>query len=148
VRRQMDHGVRHGTPWGVSESAYNLRDRDFTYQYRAFGVPDLALKRGLSRDHVVSPYSSALAIMVDTQRSLDNMQRLESMGALGAYGFDDAVDFTRPAPGERYAVVLNHMALHVGMSLVAITNALASEIWQRRFHDDPLVRSAELLLHE
>ncbi len=148
VRRQMDHGVRHGTPWGVSESAYNLRDRDLTYQYRAFGVPDLALKRGLGRDHVVSPYSSALAIMVDSHRSLDNLQRLESMGALGRYGFHDALDFTRPVPGERYAVVLNHMAHHVGMSLVALTNALTSEIWQRRFHDDPLVRSAELLLHE
>ena len=39
-------------PWGVSESAYNRRDREQTYQYRAFGVPDLALKRGLGRDLV------------------------------------------------------------------------------------------------
>src|SRR5690606_41139810 len=121
VRRQMDHGVRHGTPWGVSESAYNLRDRDLTYQYRAFGVPDLALKRGLGRDHVVSPYSSALAIMVDSHRSLDNLQRLESMGALGRYGFHDALDFTLPVPGYRYAVVLNLIAHFVLNSLDRLT---------------------------
>ena len=34
------------------------------------------------------------------------------------------------------------------MSLVAMTNVLTTKIWQRRFHADPMVRSAELLLHE
>ena len=40
------------------------------------------------------------------------------------------------------------MAHHFGMAFVALTNALTSQVWQRRFHTDPLVRSAELLLHE
>ena len=40
------------------------------------------------------------------------------------------------------------MAHHIGMSLVALTNVLEAEVWQQRFHADPLVRSAELLLHE
>ena len=31
-------------PWGVSESAYNARDLEFTYQYSNFGVPGLGLK--------------------------------------------------------------------------------------------------------
>jgi cyclic beta-1,2-glucan synthetase len=148
VRRQVAYGRERGTPWGVSESAYNLRDRHHTYQYRAFGVPDLALKRGLARDLVIAPYASALALIVDPQRALGNLAALERKGALGPYGFRDALDYTRPEPGERYAVVGNYMAHHIGMSLVALTNLLASHVWQERFHTDRLVRSAELLLHE
>ncbi|MEX2584088.1 MAG: glucoamylase family protein [Gemmatimonadota bacterium] len=148
VRRQVAYGVERRVPWGVSESAYNLRDRHLTYQYRAFGVPDLALKRGLGRDLVIAPYASALAVMVEPQRSLENLAALEAKGAMGRYGFRDALDYTRPEPGKRYAVVANYMAHHLGMSLAALTNALREHVWQERFHSDPMVRSAELLLHE
>jgi cyclic beta-1,2-glucan synthetase len=135
-------------PWGASESAYNIRDRHLTYQYRAFGVPDLALKRGLGRDLVIAPYASALALQVRPHDALENLSALEELGALGEYGFRDAVDYTRPEPGQRFAIVRNYMAHHVGMSLVAFTNALTSQLWQRRFHSDPLVRATDLLLHE
>ena len=148
VRRQIAHGRERGVPWGVSESAYNLRDRHLTYQYRAFGVPDLALKRGLGRDLVVAPYASALATMVDAEAALDNLGVLERKGALGEFGFHDALDYTRPEPGRRYAVVRNYMAHHIGMTLVALANVLDPDRWPRRFHADPLVRAVELLLHE
>ena len=148
VRRQMAYGAEHGVPWGVSESAYNIRDRHLTYQYRAFGVPDLALKRGLGRDLVVAPYASALAMLVDAERGLANLRSLEAKGALGPYGFRDALDYTRPDPGSRYAVVRTYMAHHIGMGFVALTNVLTASVWTRRFHADPAVRSAELLLHE
>jgi cyclic beta-1,2-glucan synthetase len=105
VRRQVKHGAAHGTPWGVSESAYNLRDHHLTYQYRAFGVPDLALKRGLAQDHVLAPYAAALAAMVDAPRALANLAQLEALGALGPYGFRDALDYTRPEPGRSLAIV-------------------------------------------
>jgi len=148
VRRQIAYGTAHGVPWGISESAYNLRERSLTYRYRAFGVPDLALKRGLGRDLVVAPYASALAALVEPRRALANLTVLEKMGALGPYGFRDAVDYTRPELGERFAVVNNYMAHHAGMTLVALDNVLDDAPWQRRFHANPLVRSAELLLHE
>lgn len=148
VARHVAYGEEHGYPWGVSESAYNLRDRHFTYQYRAFGVPDLALKRGLGRDIVVAPYASALAMQVDAPSAIANLRLLEREGALGAYGFRDAIDYTRPVPGERLAVVQSFMAHHVGMALVAFTNTLRAEVWQHHFHADPLVQGAELLLHE
>jgi cyclic beta-1,2-glucan synthetase len=148
VRRQIRYGEERSVPWGLSESAYNLRDRQLTYQYRAFGVPDLALKRGLGRDLVIAPYASALAAMVDPAESLENLAALEDRGALGPYGFFDALDYTRPAPHERFAVVRNYMAHHIGMSLVAFTNVLQANIWQRRFHADAVVRAVELLLHE
>ena len=148
VERQIAYGAERGAPWGVSESAYNLRDRNLTYQYRAFGVPDLALRRGLGRDLVIAPYASGLATMIDPERALSNLAALERRDALGVYGFRDALDFTRPAPGRRWAVVQTYMAHHTGMTVVALTNMLSARLWQRRFHADPLVRSAELLLQE
>jgi len=148
VQRQIAFGDSHGVPWGTSESAYNLRDRHHTYQYRAFGVPDLALERRIGQDLVVAPYAAALALQVFPDRALANLAKLEEKGALGEFGFYDALDYTRPLPGKRFAIVHNHMAHHVGMTLVALTNALQDRVWQRRFHTDPLVRSVELLLHE
>jgi cyclic beta-1,2-glucan synthetase len=148
VQRHIAYGAERWVPWGVSESAYNLRDRHLTYQYRAFGVPDLALKRGLARDLVVAPYASALALLVEPERAMSNLRTLEDFGALGPWGFRDSIDFTRPVQGQRYAVVQSYMAHHIGMSFVALTNAMMSGVWQRRFHADPMVRSAELLLHE
>ena len=65
VRRQIKYGDERGVPWGVSESAFNARDLEFTYQYSNFGVPGLGLKRGLSEDVVVAPYATALAAMID-----------------------------------------------------------------------------------
>jgi len=148
VRRQIAHGARRKVPWGVSESAYNLRDHHLTYQYRAFGVPDLGLKRGLGRDLVIAPYASVLALLVEPDRALENLSVLAAMDALGPYGFRDAIDYTRPAPDRDHAVVGTYMAHHIGMSLAALTNLLTDRVWQQRFHADPLVRSAELLLHE
>ena len=106
VRRQIAYGAERGVPWGVSESAYNVRDRHHTYQYRAFGVPDLALKRGLGRDLVIAPYASALAAMVEPAAGARQPRaRWSSMGALGPYGFRDALDYTRPDPGSAFALV-------------------------------------------
>mgnify|MGYP000349337919 CR=1 FL=1 len=148
VDRHVSYASLRGVPWGVSESAYNVRDRHETYQYRAFGVPDLALKRGLARDLVIAPYATALAAQIEPRRALANLRTLEAKGALGEYGFYESLDYTRPAPGARMTLVRAYMAHHVGMSLVAFTNLLLQDIWQARFHADAMVKSVELLLHE
>ncbi len=148
VRRQIAYGAERGVPWGISESAYNVRDRAHTYQYRGFGVPDIALKRGLTRELVIAPYASALALMVEPHQAVKNLAVLETEGALGPYGFRDALDYTRPLPGTKKAVVGAYMAHHIGMSLVSFDNALNQNIWQSRFHADSVVRSAELILQE
>jgi len=154
VHRHIGYARARGVPWGISESAYNLRDRHDTYQYRAFGVPDLALKRGLASDLVIAPYASALAAAVDADAALGNLAELERSGALGGYGFYDAVDYTRVGPEGNAALVQTFMAHHVGMSLVALTNAMSiregvsESTWQQRFMADPAVRAAALLLDE
>ena len=80
VRRHIAYGTERGVPWGISESAYNVRDRAYTYQYRGFGVPDIALKRGLTRELVIAPYASALALMVEPHQAVRNLAVLEAEG--------------------------------------------------------------------
>jgi cyclic beta-1,2-glucan synthetase len=150
VDRQISYGAERGVPWGVSESAHNIRDLELTYQYSDFGVPGLGMRRGLGADVVVAPYATALAAMVDPQAALANLRRLEQVGALGHYGYYDAVDYTPTSvpTGEHRAVVRTYMAHHQGMSLVSLANVVHDDLIQRRFHDHPLVRATELLLQE
>ncbi len=150
VRAQREFGHARRVPWGVSESAYNTRDLDQTYQYSPFGVPALGLKRGLANDTVVAPYATGLAAMVDAPAAAANFRALEDWGATGEYGFYEALDFTpdRLAEGERVAVVRAFMAHHQGMMLVGITNALRDGRMQDFFHAEASARATELLLQE
>ena len=150
VRRQIEYGDERGVPWGVSESAYNARDFEFTYQYSSFGIPGLGLKRGLSENIVVTPYATALAAMIDPQAALKNMQRMEEMGGRGMYGWYEAFDFTskRLPDDEGLAIVHAYMAHHQGMTLVAILNVLQDGRMRDRFHAEPIIQATELLLQE
>ena len=51
VRRQIAYGAERGVPWGVSESGYNVRDLEMTYQYSNFGVPGLSTRAQRRRRH-------------------------------------------------------------------------------------------------
>jgi cyclic beta-1,2-glucan synthetase len=150
VRRQMKYGAELGVPWGISESAYNARDLELTYQYSTFGVPGLGLKRGLSEDIVVAPYATALAAMVDAEAAAQNFSRLTAAGGRGKYGCYEALDYTptRLPEGEPVAIVRAYMAHHQGMTVVAIANALHGGAMRARFHADAIVQATELLLQE
>jgi cyclic beta-1,2-glucan synthetase len=150
VQRQIRYGVELGIPWGVSESAYNARDLEQTYQYSNFGVPGLGLKRGLSENVVIAPYATALAVMVDPKRAALNFSQLGALGARGRYGFYEALDYTRSRlpEGSRVAVVRAFMAHHQGMTVVAIANVLFDGKMRERFHAQPSIQATELLLQE
>ncbi|MEO5989473.1 MAG: glucoamylase family protein [Candidatus Eisenbacteria bacterium] len=158
VRAQILYGSRQGAPWGISESAYHVQDPHGSYQYRAFGVPGAGLKRGLAEDLVIAPYATALAAVIDPTAAATNFRRLTREGALGAYGYIEALDYTQrsaldpdadvtPDP-TRMQLVQAYFAHHQGMSLVALTNAVLGAPMVRRFHSDPRVRATELLLQE
>jgi cyclic beta-1,2-glucan synthetase len=150
VGRQMGYAEERHVPWGISECAYNLRDIDFTYQYSAFGVPGLGLKRGLSEDLVVAPYATALAAMVDPTAAVQNFDRIRAEGGRGNYGFYEALDYTasRVPEGKNVSIVRAYLAHHQGMSLVALTNVLNDGAMTARFHAEPIVQATELLLQE
>ncbi|HEX3132546.1 MAG TPA: glucoamylase family protein [Planctomycetota bacterium] len=150
VRRQIDYARSRSVPWGISESGYNLTDAQMNYQYRAFGVPGLGLKRGLADDLVIAPYASAMALMVLPAEACANLQRLAMLGHEGQYGFYEAVDFTpaRMPHGTTGAAVRSFMVHHQGMSLLALDAVLCNWPMQRRFLADPLFKATELLLQE
>ena len=128
VQQQIEYGKLRGVPWGISESGYNRTDVHLNYQYRAFGVPGLGLKRGLAEDLVIAPYATAMALMVAPREACENLQRLAAEGREGAYGFYEAVDYTpsRLPPDETSATIRSFMAHHQGMSLLALDNYCAT----------------------
>jgi cyclic beta-1,2-glucan synthetase len=150
VQQQIEYGHMRGVPWGISESGYNRTDVHMNYQYRAFGVPGLGLKRGLAEDLVIAPYATALALMIAPRPACENLQRLAVEGREGAYGFYEAIDYTatRLPPDEKSATIRSFMAHHQGMSLLALVNLLRDYPMQRRFMACPLLKAADLLLQE
>ncbi|MBW6473736.1 MAG: hypothetical protein K0B14_11460, partial [Anaerolineaceae bacterium] len=150
VLHQIAYGKENGVPWGISESGYYRFDGNQNYQYRAFGVPGLGFKRGLSDDLVVAPYASMIAIGINPQAVAQNLINLIEHDGMGIYGLYEAIDFTthRLLVGESSAVVREYMAHHQGMILMAMANYFNKNKMVYRMHNDPRVQSVELLLQE
>ena len=150
VARQIEYGRKRGVPWGSSESGYNAIDVHLNYQYRAFGVPGLGLKRGLAEDLVIAPYASALALMIAPEEACVNLERLAAEGFAGRYGFFEAIDYTpsRLPRGQAKAVVRSFMAHHQGMSFLSLAYVLLDRPLQKRFQAEPMFQATMLLLQE
>ena len=150
VDRQIAYGKKREVPWGISESGYNAIDVQLNYQYRAFGVPGLGLKRGLAEDLVIAPYASALALMVAPEEACLNLERLAAEGFEGKYGFYEAIDYTpsRMPHGQSNGLVRSFMAHHQGMSLLALAYLLLDRPMQKRFESDSSFQATTLLLQE
>lgn len=151
VDRQIAYGKQRKLPWGLSESGYNAVDTQFNYLYRAFGVPGLGLKRGLEDDYVITPYASALALMVSPSLACNNLQLLASQYKSGNFGFYEAIDFTPsrlPPDGSQYAIVRSFMTHHQGMIFLSFSFLLNNQPMQRRFSGNPELQSTLLLLQE
>ncbi|MFL7867499.1 MAG: glucoamylase family protein [Anaerolineales bacterium] len=150
AQAQISYARQKGVPWGISESGYYRFDAAMNYQYRAFGLPGLAFKRGLEDDLVISPYASILALDLDPHAVVENLHTFRSMDMWGDYGLYDAVDYTpeRLALGQDYARIRTYMAHHQAMILLSLLNYLKKDLMVQRFHAHPWVRSVELLLQE
>ncbi|SDP07582.1 GH36-type glycosyl hydrolase domain-containing protein [Clostridium gasigenes] len=152
IEAQKDYASNRKTPWGISESAYYEFDVDQNYQYKAFGVPGIGLKRGLEDEVVISPYSTIMTLPYKNDGAIDNLRAIKSLGALGKYGFIEALDYTagRALKGEseKEKEVRCYMVHHLGMSLMALDNVLNNNILQERFHNIPEIKATELLLKE
>ncbi|SHI04026.1 Cellobiose phosphorylase [Clostridium collagenovorans DSM 3089] len=150
IGAQKKYCFHRKVPFGISESAYYNFDVDKNYQYKAFGVPGIGLKRGLVDELVVSPYSTMLSLQKDFKGSYDNLLRLIKEGLEGRYGLYEAVDYTksRIKKTSKKEVIKCFMIHHEGMSLMALDNVLEKNILQERFHSIPRVKATELLLQE
>ena len=150
VAIQIDYGRKHQVPWGISECAFGDLDLHKTYQYQAFGVPELGLKRGLADKIVVAPYATMLAVSIAPRESVRNLKRLAKLGLLNDYGYFEAVDYSQTASreGERGVIVRTYMAHHQSMAFLALTNFLHDNVLQRHFRSDPRALTIEPLLFE
>ncbi|MEN8143437.1 MAG: glucoamylase family protein [Gemmatimonadota bacterium] len=149
VREHMNFGRRHGIPWGASESAYGHRGDGDSYQYRAFGVPGLGLRRGLGERRVVAPYASFLALPYAPLKASRNVEGLVHLGAKGRWGMYESLDFGSQGESTSSPTVIRaYMAHHQGMILAALDNLLHDDVLIRRFHTDPRMAAVEYLLHE
>jgi len=155
VAVQVAYGRTHRVPWGISESAFADLDQNKTYQYKAFGVPALGLKRGLEEQLVVAPYATLLALSLAPVETVQNLKRLAGLGMLSDYGYYEAMDFSRQPQREagqqarkRGVIIEAYMAHHQGMAFLALTNFLQDNPFPRRFHGDARVRAFEALLQE
>ena len=150
IMSQMKYSSKLGIPWGISEAAFNLKDLNSNYQYKAFGVPWLGLKRGLADEMVVSSYGGVLAITDFPKEVIQNLKVLEKQGALGKYGFYESIDYTpsRLPVGKKSAVVETYMAHHQALILLSINNLINDNILQNRFMDNPEIKAIDILLQE
>ena len=150
IMSQKEYAKKLGIPWGISESAFNLKDLNNNYQYKAFGIPWLGLKRGLADEMVISSYGSILAITEDPKGVYNNLKILEKQGMVNKYGFYEAIDYTpnRVQKNKKYETVKTYMAHHQGLILLAINNLFNNNILQKRFMDNPEMQSINILLQE
>jgi cyclic beta-1,2-glucan synthetase len=150
VHCQITYGKRTGLPWGISESGYNTINTSSNYQYRAFGVPGLGLKRGLEEDTVIAPYATMMALMVAPEKAYENLVLLNKKGLQGRYGFYEAIDYTpsRLQRGKSSAIVYSFMSHHHGMSLLSLAYLLLDKPMQKLFEAEPQFKATLLLLQE
>ncbi len=143
ILSQKEYANSLKIPWGISESSYSLKDFKGNYQYKTFGIPWLGLKRGLANEIVVSPYATVLSLTENPKDAIDNLKRLEKEGALGKYGFYDAIDYL-----PKKEIIQVFMAHHQGMILASIDNELKNNIFQKRFMKNPEMEGIKVLLQE
>jgi len=156
IAAQRKYAKKKQVPWGISESAYYQFDLGDNYQYKAFGVEGIGLKRGLEEELVISPYSTLITLPFTREEGIKNLKILQQKGAYGRYGFIEAIDYTENRVSRMdideyrgdYKQVRCYMVHHLGMSFLALDNALNNNILQKRFHSIPQVKANELLLKE
>ena len=147
---QLEYAKILGTPWGISESAFNVKDLHSNYQYKAFGIPWLGLKRGLADEIVISTYASVLAITDLPKEVIKNLKELEKLGMYNKYGFYESIDFSyhRLKKDDNSNQVKTYMAHHQALILLSINNLLNDNIFQKRFIYNPEVKGVNILLQE
>ena len=150
IMSQQEYAKELNIPWGISEAAFNLRDLNNNYQYKAFGIPWLGLKRGLADEMVVSSYGTIMAINDAPVDTIENIKRLEKEGMYGKYGFYESIDYTlsRLRKGDKSAVIKTYMAHHQGLILLSLDNLFNKNILQTRFMNNPEIGAVEILLEE
>lgn len=133
AKRQSN--VKKNGIWGISESGYYEFDADMKYQYKAFGINDLAL-RDEGNAEVFAPYASALALRYMPKKVVKNLEIMKRKSGYFPYGLVESIDERKE---ER--IVCSAMTHHQGMILASITDYLCEEIIQKLFSSNPSINA-------
>jgi len=146
VSIQIAYGRKHRHR-GECRSPRSRSDLHKTYQYSAFGVPELGLKNGLADKLVVAPYATLLALSIAPQATVSNLKRLPGWGCWTITVLrSDGLQRRPGREGARGVIVRAYMAHHQGMSFLALTNFLHGNTLSRislrpaRAHVEPLLQ--------
>jgi hypothetical protein len=148
---QRAYSAAHNIPWGISEGACPPKLVGKSYDYMAFGLPQLAISADASRRIVLTPYGGALALNVDVPAAMKNLRDMSDRGWVGSFGFYESVEYypkSEARSAGSFEIVHAWMAHHQGMILLSICNALDNSVFSALFHQDVRVEAAERILHE
>ncbi|MBQ8150924.1 MAG: DUF3131 domain-containing protein [Clostridia bacterium] len=147
IRMQQAHKL--GGLSGVSESGYYAFDPNLVYQYKAFGLSQLALNPK-TESSVIAPYATLLCLPLMPRAAFANLLHMQSLGLEGPLGLFEAADFdpARIGKGRPMQIIHSHMAHHQGMILCAICNFLCEGALAGLFFHLPAAQAYRLLLEE
>ncbi len=134
--------------FGKSEGAYFGLDAARNFQYQPYGVQSLALCGDMARQTLCMPYALYLMLPFAPQTVKGALDAVGTLGMSGPYGLYEALDATDFRVGGGYAIVRSYMAHHMGMSLMALTNAAFVGLHQRYFLSDDRMEAYLYLLQE
>ncbi len=134
--------------FGKSEGAYFGLDSERNFQYQPYGTQNLAMCSDMKRQSLCMPYALYLMMPFAPQTVVAALDAAVSAGMSGTYGLYEALDATDSRVGGGYAVVRSYMAHHMGMSLMALTNAAFDGMFQRYFCADDRMEAYLHLLQE
>lgn len=106
--------------FGQDTCRYAAVSPDMRYRQDVFGNPDNSLFPGKDAP-VYAPHAAALCLPYAPAKAAEALERYQTLGALGAEGFCDAVDFTRET-----ALVGLHDTFHQGITLMAVAHVLVN----------------------
>ncbi len=119
--------------WGMSPSSVPEGG------YSEYGAKPFGAKG--YKPGVVTPHATVLGLEYEPEAVISNMRKLiELYDIYGEYGFYDAVTV------ETGLVARKYLALDQGMLFVAINNYLNDGAIRKRFHSDPVMKTAERML--
>jgi cyclic beta-1,2-glucan synthetase len=125
--------IKNEGMWGVSESGYYAFDGGLRFQYKAFGVKELALCPDVT-GRVVTPYASVLGLGYAPDAVVKNLAEMKKRGMTFEYGMYESIDFERDGK-----IVYSAMSHHQGMILASITNFLCNDILKRLLCKSPKI---------
>jgi hypothetical protein len=142
VRAQIEYGLKdaHLGYWG--NSAASTPEGGYSaYGVAALGIRTQSEPSSRSRESIIAPYASFLALQFAPQEAMANLRALaHDFPVYGSYGFMDSVDVVSGRVSDRVLV------LDQGMILAALSGVIGNDVLRRGFSAGPVEATVRPLI--